>query len=141
MLAGGFKPYYLDAHKLILIEPQGIRLPNGLYIRYANLRTTDDSRTIYDSRKGPVNIWGGAMVENIVQALARIVVGQQMLWIGRHYRVVLTVHDAAVVVVKDSELSDAMEYVTLCMSTPPAWAPGLPVACEAKSGSTYGECG
>jgi DNA polymerase len=141
MLAGGFKPYYLDAHKLILIEPQGIRLPNGLYIRYPNLRTTDDSRTIYDSRKGPVNIWGGAMVENIVQALARIVVGQQMLWIGRHYRVVLTVHDAAVVVVKDSELSDAMEYVTLCMSTPPAWAPGLPVACEAKSGSTYGECG
>lgn len=141
MLAGGFKPYHLDMHKLILIEPQGVKLPNGLYIRYPNLRMTEDGRMVYDSRKGLVNLWGGAMVENIVQALARIVVGQQMIWIGRHYRVALTVHDAAVIVVPDSELSDAMEYVTLCMSTPPAWAQGLPVACEAKSGATYGACG
>jgi DNA polymerase len=80
------------------------------------------------------------MVENIVQALARIIVGEQMLQINKRYRPVLTVHDAAVCVVPTSELQDALVYITSIMSTPPAWAAGLPVACEAKYGQSYGEC-
>jgi DNA polymerase I-like protein with 3'-5' exonuclease and polymerase domains len=80
------------------------------------------------------------MVENIVQALARIVVGQQMLWIQKQYAVVLTVHDAAMCVVPEEDLTNALEYVTLCMSTTPQWAQGLPIACEAKHGTSYGTC-
>jgi DNA polymerase len=114
-------------------------LPNGLSIRYPNLQMRDQ-KMIYESRKGPVNIWGGAVTENIVQALARIVVGQQMIWLAEHYRPVLTVHDAAVLVVHEDELEDALSYVKLCMSTPPGWAVGLPVACEAKYGRSYGDC-
>jgi DNA polymerase I-like protein with 3'-5' exonuclease and polymerase domains len=124
----------------ITYDSKGIRLPNGLYIRYPNLRLNGEGKTIYDSRKGEVNIWGGAMVENIVQALARIVVGKQMLWVAEHYRPVLTVHDAVVCVVPENEVKDALEYIMLCMSTPPSWAEGLPVACEAKYGQSYGDC-
>ena len=81
------------------------------------------------------------MVENIVQALARIIVGEQMLEIRRRgYRPVLTVHDAAVLVVKKAELDAAVDTITEVMSTPPAWAPGLPVSCEAKHGESYGAC-
>jgi DNA polymerase len=101
----------------------------------------DDNRMTYTSRRGPVNIWGGAMVENIVQALARIVVGEQMLALQeRGYRPVLTVHDAAVLVVKEAELDKALVDIVEVMSTAPAWAVGLPVACEAKHGKSYGEC-
>jgi DNA polymerase len=131
--------YYLGGHRVVLINGDGVRLPNGLHIRYDNLRVNDMGRTVYDSRKGPVSIWGGAMVENIVQAMARIIVGEQMVWINKHYRVALTVHDAAVLVVPEEEAEAAREYVSLCMSTPPRWAAGLPVACEVKSGPTYGE--
>jgi DNA polymerase len=131
--------YYLGGHRVVLINGDGVRLPNGLHIRYDNLRVNDMGRTVYDSRKGPVSIWGGAMVENIVQAMARIIVGEQMVWINKHYRVALTVHDAAVLVVPEEEAETAREYVSLCMSTPPRWAAGLPVACEVKSGPTYGE--
>ena len=95
---------------------------------------------IYDSRKGVVNIWGGAMVENIVQALARIIVGEQMLAINVRYRPVLTVHDAAVCVVPKAEVEEAVEFIKQVMSTPPEWAPGLPVSCDAKYGESYGEC-
>jgi DNA polymerase I-like protein with 3'-5' exonuclease and polymerase domains len=94
----------------------------------------------YDSRKGPVSIWGGAVVENVVQALARIIVGEQMLQIHKRYPVVLTVHDAAVIVVKKAELSQALAFITETMSTPPDWADSLPVTCEAKHGTSYGEC-
>ena len=80
------------------------------------------------------------VVENVVQALARIVVGEQMLAINERYRVVLTVHDAAVVVVPENETERALKFIEEKMSTPPVWAPDLPVACEAKWGHSYGEC-
>ena len=80
------------------------------------------------------------IVHNCVQALARIVVAQQMLWINLQHRVVLTVHDAAMCVVPEEDLTNALEYITLCMSTTPEWAAGLPIACEAKQGTSYGNC-
>jgi DNA polymerase len=129
-------------HGCVHYDKEGIILPNGFRIRYPNLRrVTKDNKTqiVYDSRKGEISIWGGAVVENVVQALARIIVGTQMCEINHKYRVALTVHDAAVVVAAAEEVDDAIEFVTNIMSTPPDWAQGLPVACEAKVGVTYGD--
>lgn len=81
------------------------------------------------------------MTENIVQALARIIVSHQMINIAEGgYRPVLTVHDSVVCVVKKDEVDKAVEFITRVMSTPPEWAAGLPVACETKYGVSYGEC-
>jgi DNA polymerase len=137
------KPYYYGKHKCLKITKEGVHLPNGLMIRYPDLRlNTEESKSKYEykSRKGPVSLWGGSLVENVVQALARIIVGEQMIKINEKYRVALTVHDAAVIVVPEAEKDEALEYIVECMSTPPAWARGLPVTCEAKYAQTYGEC-
>jgi DNA polymerase I-like protein with 3'-5' exonuclease and polymerase domains len=80
------------------------------------------------------------MVENVVQALARIIVGEQMIKIREKYRPVLTVHDAAVMVVPKAEATEAVDFITKVMSTAPDWCADLPVACEAKWGESYGEC-
>jgi DNA polymerase I-like protein with 3'-5' exonuclease and polymerase domains len=135
----GLKPYTIGKHGVVQITQSGILLPNKLFIRYPDLRVRDN-KYVYKSRKGIVGIWGGAMVENIVQALARIIVGEQMLRIRERYRPVLTVHDAAVIVAPEKELDQATAFITEVMSTPPSWATGLPVACEAKSGQSYGDC-
>ncbi len=135
-------PLPLGEHGCVHYDNEGIILPNGLRIRYPNLRKEDKdgkSQIIYDSRKGPVSIWGGAVVENVVQALARIIVGTQMVEINERLRVALTVHDAAVVVVPADEADEAKEFITGIMSKAPAWAQGLPVACEAKVGASYGD--
>ena len=140
---GNTKPYYYGKHDCLYISKEGVRLPNGLHIRYPELYLNTDedkSRYMYKSRRGPVSMWGGSLVENVVQALARIIVGEQMLKVNERYRVVLTVHDAAVVVVKKQELDEAMKYIIDVMSTPPNWAAGLPVACEANHGESYGDC-
>ena len=137
------KPIQFGEHGCVYYDKDGIILPNGFRIRYANLRrVTKDDKTqiVHDSRKGEVSIWGGAVVENVVQALARIVVGTQMCEINDKYRVALTVHDAAVVVAEEDEVDEAIKFVTTVMSTAPDWAQGLPVACEAKVGATYGDC-
>ena len=136
------KPYYYGEHKCLKVTKEGIVLPNGLMIRYPDLKlNTEESKSQYEykSRKGPVSIWGGSLVENVVQALARIVVGEQMLQINQRYRVALTVHDAAVCVVSAEELDEALAYVVERMSEAPDWARGLPVACEAHYGESYGD--
>ena len=133
------KEFAIGRHDTVLATKDGVRLPNGLYIRYSQLQLVD-GKMKYASRRGPVSIWGGAMVENIVQALARIIVGEQMIELNKRYRPVLTVHDAAVCVVPKDELDQALGYITGIMSTPPVWAPGLPVACEAKYSESYGGC-
>ncbi len=140
MMKGVDESFSLGHGGALWITSDGIELPNHLHIRYNNLRLEEDKVT-YDSRKGAVSIWGGAMVENVVQALARIIVGQQMLKIREKYRPVLTVHDAAVIVVPKVEVEEALDFVTKVMSTPPDWCPDLPVACEAKWGESYGSCG
>ena len=138
------KEYWYGKNKCLKVDSKGIKLPNGLYIRYPELKlnTENESNSYYEykSRKGPVTIWGGSVVENVVQALARIIVGQQMIAISKMYPVVLTVHDAAVCVVEEDEVDRALARIVEVMSTPPSWAKGLPVACEAKYGRSYGDC-
>ena len=139
----GKEPYYLDARKSLLITPKGIKLPNGLYIYYPELKwdtSEAKSKFTYKSRRGVNSIWGGSVVENVVQALARIIVGEQMIEINKKYRPVLTVHDAVVNVVPEADVEEALSFIMSTMSTPPIWATGLPVACEAHDGASYGEC-
>jgi DNA polymerase len=121
----------------------GILLPNGLYQRYPNLRkikAVDGDQYVYDSRRGAVKIYGGKLVENICQALARCIIGEQMLKIAKKYKPVLTVHDAVACIAPEGEVEEAMAYVEQCMRWTPDWAVGLPVNCEAGYGKTYGDC-
>jgi DNA polymerase len=122
----------------------GILMPNGLYQRYPNLRKETNGagrdQFVYDARRGVNKIYGGKLVENICQGLARIVIGEQMLKIAQKYRVVMTVHDAIACIVKDAELEEALAYVEECMRWVPEWATGLPLNCEAGHGDSYGDC-
>ena len=132
-------PYYLDKRRTILVTHIGLRLPNGLFIYYPELELKN-GRYTYKSRRGRINIWGGAVVENIVQALARIVIGQQMLEINKAYRPVLTVHDAVVCVAHKDKAQEALDCILTKMSQAPALAKGLPVTCEGGFANNYGDC-
>ena len=126
----------------------GIRLPNGLYIRYPNLRQHQDedgkTEIVYDTKKGratiPNRIYGGKVIENVCQALARIIIGDQMLLVAKKYRVVMTVHDAIACIVPTDEVERAQEFVELCMRIRPKWGPELPLNCESGYGESYGDC-
>ena len=127
---------------------RGIRLPNGLYVKYPNLRKMRNEQGkdeyVYDTKKGkavvPNRIYGGKVIENVCQALARIIIGEQMLQVAKKYKVVMTVHDAIACVVPEHEAEAGMEYVEMCMKMRPKWAQDLPLSCEAGMGRSYGEC-
>jgi hypothetical protein len=127
----------------------GILLPNGLRLKYPNLRWVEMEENskpqfVYDTKKGkaviPNRIYGGKVIENVCQALARIVIGEQMLMVAKKYRVVMTVHDAIACIVPEAEAETGKEYVEMCMRIRPSWAPELPLNCEAGYGRSYGDC-
>ena len=135
----------VDAIGLIKVIPgKGLTLPNGLHIQYPKLRkiTNEEGKTemVYNSKGLPVRIYGGKVVENICQAVARQVVAEQMLRVSKRYKVVLTVHDAVAIVAKKEEAAEAQAYLEECMSWNPKWAEGLPLACESGIGASYGDC-
>ena len=133
----------VDAVKFDPIEG-GFLLPSGLWQRYDGLERVYDAdgkvQYQYKTRKGAVKIYGGKVVENLCQAIARCVIAEQMLLIGKRYRVVLTVHDAVACLAPKEEVVEAQLYVEECMKTRPAWAQTLPLSCESGVGKSYGEC-
>jgi DNA polymerase len=102
-----------------------------MYLRYNNLRVDNDGELVYDTKQGKsvvsTKIYGRKLVENITQALARIIIAEQMLMISRRLRVVLTVHDSIVVLAPEKEAEEARTFVEQCMRIRPKWAPGLPL--------------
>ena len=140
----------LGRDDLLLVDgSNGIVLPNDLRLKYPNMRRKQDEESgktglVYDTKKGrstiPKHIWGGAGTENICQALARIVIGEQMIRVAKRYRVVLTVHDAIGSIAPEGEAQEALDFVQECMRVRPKWAPELPLDCEAGYGASYGDC-
>lgn len=147
-----------DINPVLTAKDKQISLPNGLAIKYAGLEYQNSgyryiasprdwqkylATVLSDSLDPAINwtyIYGGKVTENCVQALARIVVAEQLLAIARRYKVVLQVHDEVVIVCDESEVHDAQAFMMEEMSKPPSWASDLPVACEASFGENYAEC-
>jgi len=120
----------------------GVRLPSGLIMRYDDLRGEQSAQGVeysYKTRRGRTRIYGGKVIENVCQGIARCIIGEQMLLIAKRYKVVLTVHDSIACCVPYYEVDDCKAYVEECMRWTPEWAKGLPVDCEAGIGKNYGD--
>ena len=143
---------------LLPVDTNGILLPNGMRLKYNALRARDkgyeyisDARVfrkfitckITDDDPNELawtKIYGGKVTENVVQALARIVVSEQMVAMGQAgLPVLLQVHDENVTVSVTEQADTVKQVVERIMSTPPSWAPTLPTACEVGVGPSYGE--
>lgn len=117
-----------------------IRMPNGLFMHYRGLTgeiyqdRSDNMRLSdahYEGTKGAkIYIYGGAFTENIVQSLARIIVGDQMLEIGDQYRLVTMSHDEIVALASNKRAKTCEAFMAKVMRTPPYWCADLPLDME-----------
>lgn len=103
---------------------------------YDLLNAGPRSRFVVRGSSGPFVVHN--CVENICQALARIVIGEQMLMVARRLRVVMTVHDAVGAIAPTERAEEARDFVEACMRIRPKWAAQLPLNCESKMGASYG---
>lgn len=121
-----------------------ILLPNGMTLDYPNLRWVEAQKYTgwsYDFAGMGRTMWGGKMVENLVQALARIAIVEHMLEVKDRLgiRPALQAHDELVYVVENGRLDECREGLLSIMKTPPSYAPDLPIDAEAAAGPTYGD--
>jgi DNA polymerase len=81
-----------------------------------------------------ISTYGGSLVENATQAVARDVMAEAMLRVeAARYPVIMTIHDE---IVSERVGGDVAEFLAL-METMPAWAKGFPITAKAWSGDRY----
>lgn len=77
---------------------------------------------------GEIDTYGGKLTENIVQAIARDLLGDAMLRMqDEGYEIVASVHDEVIVEVPEINAKDHYNRLVEIMSTPPRWAEDLPL--------------
>ena len=128
-------------HKCLTFEKERIILPSKLALKYPNLsgKPDDRGRIQWTYGENEKKLYGGALTENLVQAVARCVMTDGMLRIQKRYPCVLTVHDEVVVLVPEGEAEQAREWVHAQMVVEPKYMPGIPLAAESDVAKRYGD--
>lgn len=122
-----------------------IALPNGMFLQYPDIECypyetpsgIQRTETVYRSKNGSTRLYGGILVENIVQALARIIIGDQILECTDFTKVVTTTHDEIVSVHPSWDADSCLDRMLEVMSTPPEWCKDLPLAAEGGYARNY----
>ena len=113
-------------------------LPNEMSLNYPELQYIG-GEFLYATSKGKVRTYGPRLVENIIQALARIVITDQMLEVHAlpEVDVVLQVHDE--IIAQGSQLNSdvTMDKILNIMKTPPQWCQDLPLDAEGGVSQIY----
>lgn len=119
------------SYKGIQAAPNSVLLPNNMSLRYPFLFRSRNGLA-YQSMGKTISTYGGRITENVVQALARIVLCDHMLGVQRlpEFDVVLTVHDEIIAVSSQDNAQEKLDTMIDIMCTPPTWAPDLPLDAE-----------
>jgi hypothetical protein len=131
-------------HMCVTFAGGEIGLPNGLALRYADLRAVEGETDSYGRMQwvyGPTHkkLYGGKITENIVQAVARIIMTDGMLRLQKRYPVVMTAHDEVGLLVPDGEVVEAEKWAREQMTIEPAYMAKLPLAVTSGYGKRYGD--
>jgi len=101
---------------------------------------SDGSRMfVYDYGWGRHLMYGGKMLENIIQFLARIIIMNAAIRMSdQGYNFALQAHDEVVYIVPKTEESHVLALLYRELTAPPSWGPDIPLNAEVKSGPSYG---
>lgn len=140
-------------HGVVAYEGAGkhgfMHLPSGMAIRYDHFDFDENGMRYMKKYRvnkvkpptiGYGKLYGGLLVENRTQALARQAVAEQAINIAdelKYWKLAMTTHDELVGVVPTRYAQRALKVVQKAMSTPPWWAPDLPIAVDAHISQRY----
>ena len=87
---------------------------------------------------GEIDTYGGKLTENIVQAIARDLLGNSMLQLeAAGYYPVCHIHDECLVEVPENDAATYYKEMVEIMSTPPSWASNLPLRADGYTTPFY----
>lgn len=142
---GSEPPVY---HPAVSIDADAIWLPSGLCINYPNVHVIESvdphtgnktKEVVYDGPYGePRKLYGGKILENVSQALARIVLTDIIDRVRTRlgYLPFLSTHDSLDYCVPLEEADYLDKELDREFAIRPTWAAGLPLASEGGWGTT-----
>jgi len=117
-----------------------VRGPGGREMRYGKPRW-DEGTLWYYMGGVPHRLYGAALLENIIQFLARLVQMEIMVVLReRGLPMIHTVHDELVFMVPDADVEQSKAIILEEMRRPPSWCADLPLEAEVGVGQRYGDC-
>jgi len=122
----------------LTIKMRALELPNEMALNYPNLRF-EAGQFIYNTDRDYVRTHGPRVTENVVQALARLVITDQMLDIQSlpQVDIVLQVHDEIIAIGSKQDSDATMNQILEIMRTPPEWCDDLPLDAEGGVSKVY----
>lgn len=128
-----------------VLAKDSVILPNGMALVYTNLRRIKTDKYdgwVYDFGGEIRTLWGGKLLENIVQALDFVMIKEYMIKIKHTIGLYIAMqnHDELDYVVHKDHAEKVARVIQKIMSVPPTWAPDLPVEVDVNYGQTFGDC-
>ena len=128
----------IDPWGICVTRPGGIETPVGV-IRYASLEfDTSEKQFWYGEGRNRTRLTGPKVDENLVQHLARGIMAEQLLKVGKQYKVVHCVHDEIVVIVEEEKADECLDFMLRTMRTSPDWWPEIALWAEGGISDSYG---
>lgn len=121
-----------QTYKCLALDAVAKRIwfPNGSSLYYPGLDHNEHGCSYLDAQGHGRYIYGGKLLENIIQKLARNNIGEVMLQVLKRYRIAWMTHDEIVAHVHEREAQEALAWIIELMSAPPVWAPEIPLAAK-----------
>lgn len=118
----------------LVLKPDEKRIwfPNGTSMFYPDIQFDEDGGVIYRDGRNWKKLYGGKLLENIIQKYSRDVIAWQMLQISERYRIGTMTHDELIWLAHKLMADESLAYGIQCMKTPPSWAKTWPL--NAKGG-------
>ena len=134
----GAQENYGSKYGPLTIARNRLVLPNEMSLNYPELQYIG-GEFLYNTSKGKIRTYGPRLVENIIQALARIVITDQMLEIQAMPQcdVVMQVHDEIIAIGSEVNADVTMDRILQIMKTAPSWCQDLPLDAEGGFSQLY----
>jgi len=122
----------------LTIQRHALELPNGMRLSYPGLHY-QAGQFIYKTEREMIRTHGPRITENVVQALARLVITDQMLEIQAlpEVDIVLQVHDEIIAIGSEYNADATMDKIIEIMRTAPEWCQDLPLDAEGGVSQVY----
>jgi hypothetical protein len=132
------------------VVEDGFRGPDGTILHYPHIQMKDRAWSYLAGRNQRSKLYGGLIVENIIQYLERVVMARFMLRLEREHlagirrpgqvaKIAWTSHDEVTAVVPEERGEETYNTMLRLLNEPPAWAPDLPLNSEGGFGRVYGD--
>ena len=131
----------IKIHSNYLDRGAAIELPNGMPMYYPDIYRDAMGDIHYRHKRAWAKMYGSKLVQNIVQALARIIITDAELFMARKgYPPCASIHDELVFILKRTQAEAMKKVLKKVLVRPPAFMPTVPLDCEVEYGRTYAAC-